>query len=293
MKLAWSLVLALALAVPAAADEVVLRNGGRLVGQVVRQTSSAIVFEVEGGEVTLPRAHVETLVAGPTPLSEYRERAAGLAVDDAAGWLHLAQWAQGERLDKPARQAFEQVLHVDPNNAAANEALGRTLVDGRWLTEDESYQARGYVRFEQRWVLPEEREAVLRERAVDDDRERSRSARVEAEARAREAEARLHEAEARAREAEARARAAEHDDGRRADASCHPSSRRHASLAYGVPREGVVYSICNAGGASYLCEGAPGWRFHERCGQSHVPGQCPLDANERPIHDERRAHAVR
>ena len=76
-------------------------------------------------------------------------------------------------------------------------------MDGRWVSEDESYRARGYVKFEGEWMTPAEHEAILRERAAEDARERERR---EADTRVREAEARAAEAEARAREAEAQAK---------------------------------------------------------------------------------------
>ena len=71
---------------------------------------------------------------------------------------------------------------------------------GRWVSEAESYKARGYVQYQGEWITPAEHEALLRERAADDARDRERQA---AETRAREAEARAAEAEARAAEAEA------------------------------------------------------------------------------------------
>jgi len=76
------------------------------------------------------------------------------------------------------------------------------------MTLEESYRVRGFVSFEGAWVTPDEREAVLTERAAA-----AEQARAEAEARARirETEARIREAEARARAAEAEARALEEE----------------------------------------------------------------------------------
>jgi hypothetical protein len=77
--------------------------------------------------------------------------------------------------------------------------VGNVLMDGRWVSEDDSYRARGYVHFEGEWMTPAEQEAILRERAAEESRDRERR---ESERRVREAEARAEEAEARAREAE-------------------------------------------------------------------------------------------
>ena len=94
------------------------------------------------------------------------------------------------------------MLAVAPNDPEANSALGRVSVDGRWVTEEESYRARGYVELDGDWMTPAERDAILRERAATEAADRRQ---VESEARVRDAEARAREAEARAAEAEAAA----------------------------------------------------------------------------------------
>jgi hypothetical protein len=197
---------------PAAAfaDEVHLRSGGRLTGVVVEQTADVVVLEAEPGRITLPAAHVVRVVARPSSLSAYRERAARLAHDDVAGWLELGYWARERDLLTLARQAFEHVLRIDPGSAEAHQAVGHVQLGGDWLTADESYRARGFVSFEGAWVRPEEQQAVLQERIAAADAER---ARAEADARIREAEARARAAEAEARRLEAEAQAAENVQG--------------------------------------------------------------------------------
>ncbi len=184
------------------ADEVFLRGGGSIHGEVVQRTAASIVMEVGPGRMTLPMSRVDRIVATTSALSIYRDRAARLASGDVAGWLGLARWAEGRDLLTQAREAFEHVVAVDPSNAAANAALGRVQLDGQWVTREESYRARGYVPFEGGWVTPQERSAALAERAAET---RERQLRAEADARAREAEARARTAEADARRAEAAA----------------------------------------------------------------------------------------
>jgi hypothetical protein len=191
---------------PAAwADEVFLRGGGSIHGEVVQQTAASLVMEVGPGRMTLPMTRVDRIVATTSALTVFRDRAARLAPGDVAGWVALARWAQGRDLLTQAREAFEHVVAVDPSNAAANAALGRVQLDGQWVTAEESYRARGYVPFEGGWVTPQDRSAALAERAAE---ARERELRAEADARAREAEARARTAEADARRAEAAAQGA-------------------------------------------------------------------------------------
>jgi len=184
----------------AGADDIILKGGGKVSGRILSRTDTAVEVDVGAGTVTLPMTSVVRIDRKRSPLDDYYERAATLRADDAAGWLQLGQWASSQGLGTQARTAFENVIAADPANVAANEALGRVLVDGRWVSEDESYRARGYVQFEGEWMTPAEQETILRQRDAEHQAE---VARLDAERRAQDAEARAREAEARAREAEA------------------------------------------------------------------------------------------
>jgi hypothetical protein len=154
--------------------------------------------------VSLPAASVLRIDRGPSVLSAYRERASRLGPNDAAGWLALAFWAQERDLGTQAQEAFERVVRIDPENGAANAALGRVLSNGRYVTVEEGYRERGYVLFEGDWITPAEHEARLRAQAVE---AQTAASREESQMRVREAEARAREAEAEARRAEAEAEA--------------------------------------------------------------------------------------
>ena len=196
---------------PAAwADEVFLRGGGSIHGEVVQRTAASIVMEVGPGRMTLPMSRVERIVATTSDLSVYRARAARLAGGDVTGWVALARWAEDRDLLTQSREAYEHAVAIDPGNAAANAALGRVQLAGRWVTAEESYRARGYVRFEGLWMTPEERSATVADRAAE---ARVREVTAEADGRAREAEARAAAAEADARRAEAEASAASSSSG--------------------------------------------------------------------------------
>lgn len=199
------LIAACLLATTLHADEVFLRGGGRVQGIVVEQTDSRVVVDVGAGRVGLPRDRVERIVTGRTALAAYQERAAGLAPEDAKGWLELGLWARDRDLQTQAREAFERVVALAPDDATAQAALGNVLLDGAWVSEAESYRARGYVPFEGSWISPAERESILAQRREES---AAQLARVEADARVREAEARARVAEAEAARAEADAEAA-------------------------------------------------------------------------------------
>jgi hypothetical protein len=182
------------------ADDVFLKGGGKVSGRILSRTDMAVEVDVGAGTVKLPMTSVVRIEEKRSALDEYHERAGALAASDVNGWLQLARWASSQGLGTQARTAYEQVVATDPENAAANQALGRVQLDGRWVSEEDSYKARGFVQFEGEWMTPAEQDAIRRER---DAATQTEQARLDAERRAQDAEARAAEAEARAREAEA------------------------------------------------------------------------------------------
>jgi hypothetical protein len=181
------------------ADDVILKSGGRVSGRIVQRTDAAVEVDVGAGTVTITMDRVERIEESRSALDEYHDRAGRLAASDTAGWLELARWASSEGLSAQAGEAYHRVLVADPANAEANQALGNVLMDGRWVSEAESYRERGYVQFEGEWMTPAQRDALVGSRRAQTDAERRQA---EAEARAREAEARAAQAEADAAQAE-------------------------------------------------------------------------------------------
>ena len=180
------------------ADDVFLKGGARISGRLLSRTATSVEMDVGAGTVIIPMSSVDRIEERRTPIDEYYERAESLPAGDGAGWLRLATWATGQGLGTQARIAFGNVLMVDPSNADANQALRRVLLDGQWVSEEDSYRARGYVRFEGEWMTPAEQDAILGQRAAAF---ALQVASLDAERRVLEAEARASAAESRARSA--------------------------------------------------------------------------------------------
>lgn len=151
-------------AVPALADDVYLRGGGQITGQIIEQTDESVTVDIGGGSLTVNMSSVVGIEKGTSPLQEYRARADRIPPGDVEAWRELARWADGEMLSSQAAQAWGQVLASQPGDEEANRELGRVQLDGRWVTEDESYIARGYVEFEGQWMTPQEQQAILADR---------------------------------------------------------------------------------------------------------------------------------
>jgi hypothetical protein len=168
-------------AAPVFADEVYLKGGGRFSGEIVEQTEDSVTVDIGGGYLTAPMSKVVRIEEGVSPLAEYRERAAGIPPGDAEAWRELARWATSKTLSSQSWEAYSQVVAILPDDDEANRALGRVLLNGKWVTEDESYRARGYIEFENQWMTPAERKAILAERQAQEQADRQAN---EAEIRA-------------------------------------------------------------------------------------------------------------
>jgi hypothetical protein len=187
------------------ADEVFLKGGAKFSGRIESQTDTMITIDIGDGVVGVPMARVDKVVKGRSPLDEYDERAKALGAQDADGWRTLGRWASHSGLSAQAREAYQKVLLLAPEDPEARGALGYVQQDGRWMTEEESYKARGYVKVGGEWMTRSE--AQMAQASAD-----AEQARQEADRRANLAEADKILAEQRADKAEERAREAEEVD---------------------------------------------------------------------------------
>jgi hypothetical protein len=174
------------------ADEVYLKGGGQLSGQIVAHTDDSVTVDIGAGEMTVKLSSVVKIETGSSPVQQYKEREAALAADDVEGWRGLARFAADEGLSTQAKQAWSKVAAAVPDDPEANRALGRVQHEGRWVSEEESYRARGFVELDGEWMTPEERQSILAERQAREQADRdAMAAQIAADdAAAREREAR-------------------------------------------------------------------------------------------------------
>lgn len=260
----------------AAADEVLLKGGGRIVGEIIDRNPREVTVDVGPGTVKLPMERVDRIVGSSSRLREFRSRAARLNPNDVQGWLALAAWADQNDLRTQAREAWEHVLAIQPDNRVAQQALGNVWHAGRWMEHDDAMRARGLVEFEGEWMSPGEREARLQVRASQAVAERETAI----------ADARVAEAEARAREAEARAHAAEVDAARAAEYSDGGIPLDYvygaAGYGYGYGAGVVVDPFVTAPPPPGCCGGGHQGRRHDGGGSRRDDGRRRYDPPVQP-----------
>jgi hypothetical protein len=149
------------------ADEVFIKGAGSITGRIVEQSATEVVVDVGGGTVGIPMTRVDHIVKAPTDLDEYDARALSLPPGDVEAWRGLARWAAAKGLDRQAREIYEWIVAVAPDDAEAEGALGYVLLDGQWVTRDDAYRANGFVKFDGEWMLPAEAQLRLDQAAAE------------------------------------------------------------------------------------------------------------------------------
>jgi hypothetical protein len=164
--------LALAAALPAAADTVHLRNGRDYEGVIADRTAEGVRIRLAFGYIVIPDDQVLSIDKEASPLAEYLERKAALLASPdarAAEWLALARWAKSNDLAQGVREAAEIAAELDPGLPGLDPLLrpfGIVFEEktGRWLPLAEVMARRGLVSFEGEWMTAADRRSLLAER---------------------------------------------------------------------------------------------------------------------------------
>jgi hypothetical protein len=148
----------LALALPAPADEIVLKNGRTLVGEAT-ESGDSVVFEKSGIRMEIRKDEVLEVRKAPTAKEELAKRLAELAKAEkpsAEAFHRLGLWCGGKGLKAEAKDLQEKAIALDPDHEGARRALGFVRADGKWRPEEEVMAEKGLVRSGGRWVTKEE-----------------------------------------------------------------------------------------------------------------------------------------
>lgn len=171
-RLLPALALLLVASAPLAADVVTLADGRTLEGKVVEQDDAHVVIETTfQGRQDVPRAQVKSVDTRTLPLREqlaFRREQAG---NDPVKLWSLYDWCKSSGFTDELRPLLEQIVRQKPDDAKARKALGHAKVDGRWMSPEEQavheqarheaeMRAKGLVPYKDRWVTPQEQEAL-------------------------------------------------------------------------------------------------------------------------------------
>ena len=155
MTRALQVLAALCLAATASADEVLLNDGGKLVGKSER-VGDEVVVTTPHGETRVKAADVKSITPGRTAWDDYADKLKATDKKNAAALVALGDWCRDNGLGVEAKQHWSGAVAIDPDQADARKRLGFIRYDDRWLTEDDYYKARGFVKVDGEWISADE-----------------------------------------------------------------------------------------------------------------------------------------
>ncbi len=143
---------------PLTADLLVLKQGGRLEGNIQLKGKDATAFYVvrteDGLQLAIPAYDVAKYYPDNELMQEYRKRAAQAGQDPAAHW-ELSRWCNGNGLPEQSRRHIERVVELDPDNGVARAALDQAKFNGEWIPKDQLKRTQGLIFRGGKWVVPE------------------------------------------------------------------------------------------------------------------------------------------
>ncbi len=162
------------------ADVIHLKDGRKLEGEIIDETTSHIVLKLSFGEQKIARSDIARIEKKSSPRAEFLERLEALQKDDVSGRVELARFAMKNRLRKEAKSLWEEVVKLEAGNTEAHEELGHVQHRGKWVTraekrrlerevDNKAKRSSGKVKFGGRWVTPEEKEALEKGLVKDGD----------------------------------------------------------------------------------------------------------------------------
>ena len=145
------------------ADIVYLSNGGVLEGKV-RYEGDKVIIEQPNGWITIAADKIDRIETKNSNVQEFDERFDALVKRNAPAddFVSLAQFAASVGMNTRAEQAYKKAIAVDPDNAAARQALGFEKFQGQWMTSDDANAARGLIKHNGVWVTPAALQELLK-----------------------------------------------------------------------------------------------------------------------------------
>ena len=147
-----------------------LATGGQVQGELLNKEQSPRtsyqILTPAGGKLTLGSAQVQQVLPQTDAEIQY-DRLRVKAADTVDVQWELAQWCLENNLRDQRKTHLERIIALDGNHVKARHALGYSQVKGRWTKQNEGMAAKGYVRFQGAWRLPQEVKLMQEQKSSD------------------------------------------------------------------------------------------------------------------------------
>lgn len=154
------------------ADTIVLRNGGEVRGKVkVNRDSNErlkdyVVALETGGHIKLAPNQVAKHIESSPRQTAYRDLLDSMP-DTADSHWEMAQFCSKNALVERKEFHLQRALVLDENHQEVRKSLGYIWKDGKWISQSEEMQRRGFKRYKGTWQLARDVEIAKRKEEID------------------------------------------------------------------------------------------------------------------------------
>lgn len=147
------------------ADLVKLNNGGELRGKIVQNGGSKQSIRLEtttGAVIVVDVEQTQFVTIRPAVVEEYETRVRRLGNSENSWEAHweLSEWCRQRSLNAQRQIHLRRVTELSPEFDKAQMALGRVWNDGKWVDRDELMLSKGYVKYKNKYITPQELEIL-------------------------------------------------------------------------------------------------------------------------------------
>lgn len=139
---------------PVKADIVQIDTGEEYDGKIT-DLETAVRLEMLYGTITIPKFRIMRIISQKTIPEIYEEKLNGINQKDAEARYQLALWCKKQGWTFKMKEELEITIELNTNHEGARRMLGYHKLNGEWLTEDEYMIAKGFVKYQDKWVPKE------------------------------------------------------------------------------------------------------------------------------------------
>ncbi|MDR1963994.1 MAG: hypothetical protein LBQ50_09470, partial [Planctomycetaceae bacterium] len=151
-----SLLLFLTVLTPLHADEYLLKEGGKIKGELLnREEVPRKTYQIQAGdglELGIESKYIDRPAKGERDAILEYNAFAPFEEDTIENHLKIAEWCSQHQLPELSRQHWKRILDHDPEHKDARRVLGYIKgEDGSWTTQQELLGSRGLVKHNGSW----------------------------------------------------------------------------------------------------------------------------------------------
>ena len=126
-------------------DIIHFKDGRKIEGEIISKDQEKVQIKTRFGTKEFLLTEIESIEEKKTKEEEYKDRLEKTDSTDVEALISLAKWCKEQKLESQSKKHLKDIIKLDPNQEEAREMLG-------------------YVKFEGKWVLKKELEALQAEK---------------------------------------------------------------------------------------------------------------------------------